>query len=193
MNNSMSSAPVNPDAELLLEHYGTAAAPHIGRSLRDHLIGTFELLRSWGNDQDVCLAGLFHSIYGTEIYTRQSAPLGERDAIRRAIGDRAEELAYLFCACNRDHLMSNVDQAEPFMILDRFTDREVSLDRASLAALLEISLANDLQQMPRDADLGSPRGLEWRKRWARRAAFVSLAARKTLEERILASVLRASA
>jgi hypothetical protein len=181
----MSSAPVNPDAELLLEHYGTAAAPHIDGSLRDHLIGTFNLLRSWGNDQDVCLAGLFHSIYGTEIYTRQSAPLGERDAIRSAIGDRAEALAYLFCACDRDHLMSNVGQADPFTIRDRFTGGQESLDRESLAALLEISLANDLEQMPADADLLSPRGLMWTKRWASRAAFLSVAARKALRERTL--------
>src|SRR5262245_18723471 len=138
----MSSEPVNQDLDLLLEHYGTATAPHIGGSLRDHLIGTFELLKSWGNDEAVCLAGLFHSIYGTEIYTRESAPLGERDAIRRAIGDRAEELAYLFCVCDRDHLMSNVHQAEPFTIRDRLNNRELSLDRDLLAALLEISLAN---------------------------------------------------
>src|SRR3989442_3975263 len=126
---------MNPDLERLLDNYGTAAAPHTGRSLRDHLIGTFELLKAWGNDQDVCFAGLFHSIYGTEVYTHPSAELGERDTIRRTIGDRAEELAYLFCACDRRHMLSNVDRADAFMLHDRFTNREVSLDRDTLAAL----------------------------------------------------------
>lgn len=75
---------MTPDVERLLESYGTAAAPHTGRSLRDHLIGTFDLLEAWGNDRDVCLAGLFHSIYGTEVYTHASADLAERSTIGRS-------------------------------------------------------------------------------------------------------------
>ena len=135
---------MNPDLERLLDNYGTATASHTGRTLRDHLIGTFKLLHVWGNHHDVCVAGLFHSIYGTEVYTLSSAGLGERDTIRRAIGERAEELAYLFCACDRRHLLANVDKADGFILRDRSTERDVALDRGALAALVEIAFAKTL-------------------------------------------------
>ena len=175
---------MSPDLERLLENYGTAAAPHTGRSLRDHLIGTFNLLKAWGNDQDVCLAGLFHSIYGTEVYTRTSADLAERGTIRRAIGSRAEELAYLFCACDRRHLLSNVEKRDAFELHDRFTDRSVSLDGGTLAALVEIALANELEQLPDSTDLGSPRHALWRDRWTQCIPFLSVGARKGLQTRL---------
>ena len=39
--------------------------PHSGGELLDHLRGTHDFLDAWGNEQHVCLGGLFHSIYGT--------------------------------------------------------------------------------------------------------------------------------
>ena len=175
---------MSPDVEHLLESYGTAAAAHTGRSLRDHLVGTFDLLEAWGNDRDVCLAGLFHSIYGTEVYTHVSADLAERIRIRREIGSRAEELAYLFCACDRRHLLSNVERSDAFELHDRFTDRSVSLDRSTLAALVEITFANELEQLPDNADLGSPRYDLWRARWTQCLPFLSVAAREVLRARL---------
>lgn len=175
---------MSPDPERLLEHYGTAAAPHTGRSLRDHLIGTFTLLKAWGNDQDLCLAGLFHSIYGTVVYTRASADLAERGTIRCAIGSRAEELAYLFCACDRRHLLSNVEKTDTFELHDRFTDQVVSLDHGTLAALVEIALANELEQLPGDADLGGPRYALWRSRWTHCLPFLGIGAREGLRARL---------
>ena len=175
---------MSSDLERLLDSYGTAAAPHTGRSLRDHLIGTFELLKAWGNDHDVCFAGLFHSIYGTEVYIHRSAELGDRDTIRRAIGDHAEELAYLFCACDRRSMLSNVDRADAFMLQDRFTNQEVCLDRGTLAALVEIAFANELEQLPDDADLTSSSYIEWRRRWTHCVPFLSIPAREALQTRL---------
>jgi hypothetical protein len=174
---------MQPDLESLLDSYGTAAAPHTGRALRDHLVGTFRLLEAWGNDEDVCMAGLFHSIYGTEIYTRISAELGERDTIRRVIGYRAEELAYMFCACDRRRMLSNVERPDGFVLHDRFTNGEVPLDRGTLAALVEIAFANELEQLPTGADVRGSRYDQWRSRWTACASFLTIGAREALRGR----------
>jgi hypothetical protein len=74
---------------------------HSGRTLFDHLCGTHELLREWGNRSDVCDAGLFHSIYGTRHFRHRAWPLDDRKTIVGLIGPEAEELAYLFCTADR--------------------------------------------------------------------------------------------
>ena len=74
---------------------------HSGRSLFDHLVGTHDLLQRWGNREDVCNAGLFHSIYGTARFHYKVWPIEQRDVIRGLIGDYAEKLACLFCIMNR--------------------------------------------------------------------------------------------
>lgn len=68
-----------PDAATLtrahefLELHGTKQTPHGSRlgdlahgSFDDHLKGTMKKLEQLGFAEPVCLAGLFHSIYGTE-------------------------------------------------------------------------------------------------------------------------------
>ena len=55
--------------DLLLE-LNADENPHSGGELLDHLRGTHDFLAAWGNDQPVCLGGLFHSIYGTQSYKR---------------------------------------------------------------------------------------------------------------------------
>ena len=48
----------------LLEELGAHTNSHSRRTLLDHLLGTHDLLVEWENEPDVCVAGLFHSIYG---------------------------------------------------------------------------------------------------------------------------------
>ncbi len=81
-------------------------------------------------------------------------------------------------------MLSNVDRAGVFMLHDRFTDREVSLDRGTQAALVEIAFANELEQLPDDADLGSSRYGQWRRRWTPCVALLSIAARDALQTRL---------
>ncbi len=70
-------------------------SPHGTRKLSDHLLGVYKLLEGDGASQEVCDAGLFHSIYGTEIYKHKT--LTSRDIVRSIIGDEAENLAHMFC------------------------------------------------------------------------------------------------
>lgn len=72
---------------------------HTGRTLIEHLKGVHDLLRDWGNDRDVCLAGLFHSIYGTNTFKHVS--LTDRSELVKKIGVKAEMLVNLFSTADR--------------------------------------------------------------------------------------------
>jgi hypothetical protein len=85
----------------LLADSGAMKAPHSGRTLFDHLLGTHHLLKAWGNAEAVCLGGLLHSIYGTNVFTRQSLDAGQRATLQGVIGPEAEQLAWLFCGIDR--------------------------------------------------------------------------------------------
>jgi hypothetical protein len=112
------------------------------------------LLRGWGAREPVCLAGLFHSIYGTVHFRHQSWPLSDRATIVNVIGDEAENLAYLFCTIDRPRVL---------------VEKAAAGSRAAvLLDLLEIEAANLLDQG------GGP--------WLDRIApYVSEAARKAIE------------
>ena len=93
--------------QFLLGPASAGKTRHSGRMLYDHLAGTHALLEAWGNSEDICNAGLFHSIYGTKHFRHQSWPLTDRETIRKLIGAQAEELAYLFCTRNRAEFLAD--------------------------------------------------------------------------------------
>ena len=82
---------------------------HSGRTLFQHLKGVHDLLRDWDNPTDVCLAGLFHSIYGTSTFKHQS--LNDRGALVDMIGVPAELLVYHFSTKSRP-MFADVDAGE---------------------------------------------------------------------------------
>ena len=84
--------------------------------LGHHLIGTYDLLISAGCDMDVATAGALHSLYGTDAFTRTTIPpnLVERRKIRQQFGERAEKLAFLFHACNRNDHPKNIEMGRLF-------------------------------------------------------------------------------
>lgn len=75
--------------------------PHSGRTLLVHLLGTNDILRKMGADPQVAVAGLFHSVYGTQNFKRAVLTLSDRALVRDVIGERAERLAFLFCEAAR--------------------------------------------------------------------------------------------
>ena len=75
-------------------------------------VAVYRLLESQGCPEDVCRAGMFHSIYGTEKFQGFTLPLGRRDEVRALIGDRAERLAYLNCAMDRASFDRALDRRE---------------------------------------------------------------------------------
>ncbi len=132
---------------------GIEQVPHTHKSYLAHLIAVFRDLESEGCPQDVCRAGMFHSIYGTEKFQGFTLPLDRRDEVRALIGDRAEYLAYLNCAMDRASFDGAIDRKiEPLPIIDRITGQEVHLTQHDFDDLCRIHLVDWLEQVPRSQE-----------------------------------------
>jgi hypothetical protein len=128
-------------AEFLHTH--TANVGHSGRTLFKHLVGTHDLLKHHGEPDYVCLAGLFHSIYGTNIFTHASVPPTQREVIKDLIGEPAERLAYIFCTCDRPAaLIEAAARGEPYYVLNRHDRSVVPLSSGDMRSLLAVEGAN---------------------------------------------------
>ena len=53
---------------------------------KDHLLGVEVAMRELGCGESMALAGLFHSVYGTEGFQFYTLPLSERPKVRELIG-----------------------------------------------------------------------------------------------------------
>src|SRR6516225_537345 len=80
---------------------GVDQVQHTHKSYLAHVIGVYRDMESAGCTGEVCRAGMFHSIYGTERFQRFALPLARRTEVRGLIGERAERLAYVNCAMDR--------------------------------------------------------------------------------------------
>jgi hypothetical protein len=138
---------MNSSYLMLLEQLGAHHTSHSRRTLLEHLRGTHDLLEEWGNPPDVCVAGLFHSVYGTYIFDKQSADLSMREEIRDVIGSHAERLVYTFCVSDRRRFYEHLGESR-FLLADVARGRDMELDGADLAALIEIEVANVVDQVP---------------------------------------------
>jgi len=129
---------------------GTDHVAHTDGSFLAHLIGVYRDLQSWGCDETVCRAGMFHSIYGTERFRRFALPLDRRDDVRRLIGERAERLAYINCAMDRASFDRAVERGvAPHSIDDRITQQKIELSADDFDDLCRIHLCDWLEQVPR--------------------------------------------
>lgn len=77
-----------------------------GRSLLDHLLGTYSIMRRWGQPPWLQHAALIHSVYGTDSYGTRLLASKQRGVLAAIAGDRAERLAYLFCVTPRRPLLA---------------------------------------------------------------------------------------
>jgi hypothetical protein len=150
----------------------------------DHLTGVQLILRHWRASEDVCRAGLFHSIYGTEGYQGFKLPLFNRPIIRELIGEKAEKLVWMFCMVDRlsvdDTLFLADDMEEQEARAIEFTSR-AELGRFPIELVneeewldfLELSLADWLEQVEGAAERENPL-FEWKagEAWSyRRVAY----------------------
>ena len=132
---------------------GIEQVPHTQKSYLAHLIAVYRDLASHGCPEDVCRAGMFHSIYGTEKFQGFTLPLARRAHVRDLIGERAERLAYLNCAMDRASFDRALDLAnEPYPILDRITGEEINLTRQDFDDLCRVHLIDWLEQVPRSQE-----------------------------------------
>jgi 50S ribosomal protein L16 3-hydroxylase len=114
-------------------------------------VGTAALLERWGERESVCKAGLFHSIYGTEIFKRATVSFEERPAIAAMIGEQAERLAYLFCAFERSSLLQTIKTGAPHKV-KLLKGGLISVSEQEVRDLTALYWANELEQS-RDVNL----------------------------------------
>ena len=123
---------------------GVNDVAHMTGDLRKHLRGTFERLQVWDCPEELCVAGLFHAVYGTYGSADALVGLDKRPDIAEIIGKRAEEMVYIYAACDRPHFYPRVVRDDQPQYLDRFTSDAVVLTDDNLSSFCELTLANEL-------------------------------------------------
>ena len=129
---------------------GIERIAHTQKNYLAHLISVYNLMQSMGCDEELCRAGLFHSIYGTEKFQGFKLPLESRSELSNLIGSRAERLAYWNCLMDRsslDELLTHTD--EPFLLKNRETGEAMPLTRREFDDLCSVHLFDWLEQAPR--------------------------------------------
>ena len=167
-----------------LRAWGADETPHGESRLDHHLADTYAVLRGWGQPDEVCLAGLAHSVYGTEIFTASILARDRRSELRQLIGDWAERLVYIFCASNRRELRTAaeaVDGASALRVKNRWNDGEIiEVDMATLGALAVLHMAN-LVAHSRPLDRSPVAWLHAAARWGRVARLHAAAVPPVLD------------
>ena len=117
---------------------------HERGTLYDHLTGTYNYLASWQSEEYVCSAGLFHSIYGTTIFRHQSILYADRQRVKDIIGEKAEDLVYIFSSVNRPSAF--ITAIRDGCLFDVISQTKKPICREKLGELVEIEIANVLEQ-----------------------------------------------
>jgi (p)ppGpp synthase/HD superfamily hydrolase len=130
----------------LLDRIPIGEIKHFGRPLKEHLMGTHDLLAQWRNAKHVCLAGLFHSVYGTKTFSTAALRTESRDDVRALIGERAEALAFIFGMSDRKYLLLE-NRFPPYCWIDHRSGEKTEISSDVLNELIEIEVANFVEQM----------------------------------------------
>jgi hypothetical protein len=134
---------------------GTEGVAHTQGSFLHHLIAVYRDLEKWGCDEELCRAGMFHSIYGTEKFRKFALPIERRDEVQTLIGRRAELLAYCNCVMDRASFDRAARQPEgPYEIHDRVTQQTLTLSGSDFDDLCRVHLCDWLEQVPRSQQWG---------------------------------------
>lgn len=138
------------DMTNFLVDLGTEQIGHTDKSYLSHLIAVHRDLQGWGCDDDLCRAGMFHSIYGTELFQGLKLDLDRRPEMQRLIGERAERIAFVNCVMDRSTFDRILEQKDgPFRITNRITKEEIVLSKEDYDDLCRVHLCDWLEQVGR--------------------------------------------
>jgi hypothetical protein len=136
-----------------LVQLGTTDVEHTGKGFLAHLIGVYKDLERWGSDVAVCRAGMFHSIYGTQLFQNFCLPLARRGEVQDLIGERAEWLAFLNSVMDRPHWDKIfLEQTGERAVINRLTGEKYLLSQRDFDDLTTIHVCDWLEQVPRSQD-----------------------------------------
>ena len=153
---------------------GAADLDHSDKTYLAHNIGVYNDLKKWDAPEDLCRAGLFHSIYGTQQFQGFTLSLERQQELRELIGDYAEKIAYVNCFMDRATLDAQLTQPEgPYTIIHRESREEIILNKQEYDDLARLHLCDWLEQVERSGDWGQRR--EAYRNMAERLGGVALA------------------
>jgi hypothetical protein len=133
-----------------LVNLGIEKVPHTRKNYLAHLVAVYKLMESCGQPEDLCRAGLFHSIYGTARFQGFKLPLEQRGAVAELIGPRAERLAFWNCMMDRDSFDRLLPESrDAYSIRNRETGEPMQLTRSEYDELCSVHLFDWLEQAPR--------------------------------------------
>jgi hypothetical protein len=143
------SPSVRPALVALLAERGAADLAHVipGTTLLDHFERTERLLRSWGNSEAVCLAGLCHAAYSSDGFEGKVLDRSSRATLSEIAGPQVEAIVYLYGSCDAGRVYPQIGHAWPVRFRDRFTGTERDLGTDELSVFCELKLANALELM----------------------------------------------
>ncbi|MGE0844746.1 MAG: DUF6817 domain-containing protein [Flavobacteriaceae bacterium] len=152
MNDPMEAPPAAIMA-FLREIGAAGVGHHAGRSLEEHLLATWRMLKVFGAPEPVALAGLCHSVYGTDAFDTACLGPADRPRVTAAIGEEAERLAYLFGALRREAFLA--DPLAP-ALESRFDEPPLAVTDDERGALADMLLANELDLVIAKKGAGRP-------------------------------------
>ncbi len=118
---------------------------HIEGTLFEHLEGTKNLLSRWGASTELQDAGLYHAIYGTNGFDLPLLSLDKRAQVSAIIGEEAEVIVYLYCACERDIFLPSIGEDTLLKFPNRFTGQSHIISNKMLRNFCELTLANEVE------------------------------------------------
>lgn len=132
---------------------GMADLPHTRKTYLAHVISVYRDMKTWGADEELCRAAMYHSVYGTQGFKAAQFSIERREELRQLIGDRAERIAYGNCAMDRDSFDAQLDsQLERYLVGDRITGGVMDLSPADYDDLARLHLCDWLEQVQRSDD-----------------------------------------
>ncbi|MGW6258068.1 DUF6817 domain-containing protein [Streptomyces sp. NPDC055085] len=128
---------------------------HQDETLLDHMFRACDILQDMKAPDHVCLAILFHGVYGTEGLHNdnvESIPEDKRVEVRAVVGPLVEEMIYNFSVMNYTSLGKSFrnmlrPNGKPEM-KDRRTGVEIPMDAEKFEDLLRMKLGDVLAHMP---------------------------------------------
>ncbi|MDD9946850.1 MAG: hypothetical protein OXU20_37735 [Myxococcales bacterium] len=133
------------DPQTELANLGTRDIAHLGTSLHEHLVNTYGLLQDFGNQETLCLAGLYHAAYSTDGFSEALFDPKDRTLLADLIGAEAETIVYHYCASDREYAHRLATTGQPCAFRDRFTGTRLTLLQSMACHLWELTLANELE------------------------------------------------
>ena len=154
---------------------------HINGTLIKHLKGTYSLLKSWGANEDLCSAGLYHALYGTSGFDNHLIHVNDRSQAKLILGNKIEKIIYTYCACDRNSFWPQIGVIQQPVFLNRFTNKMNLLNQEELEQFCELTVANEIDIAKNNHEFIKTYGQSLNDLFRRMKPYLSVKANKSMK------------